>query len=369
MLQNRWVLVVIVIVGLGARLAAATLGHNYDMNSWFMVADIMRHGGNVYAETLRYNYGPVWFLVLHGLDVLGGHRDEVLRYLIAGFLSLVDLGIFVALCRLAGRLAGVLFFLNPVSILITGFHGQFDNLAILLGLWSVEVFGDEFNKPINQRKFLGLLLLALSLMTKHLLFLFPVWLAIKQKGLWQKTVILVVPAACFLLSFAPWWTGGRAEIISNVFGYHSSQTSYSYKFFLPQCIQFCLDSGTVWYGWLILFAFICRQKNSFESLLIYTGVLVAFSPSTTNQYLAIPVAMAAVFPSVPFLVYTAVSAFHICADVRNGPRIWPGLQGRYDDLAIYALCLALMWLFLRPQFFRAFQWIRQEIQVQLDLLK
>jgi len=179
------------------------LGHNYDMESWYVVADISWHGGNVYAETDRYNYGPVWSLILQALDLLAGHRHEVLRYLIAGFLSLADLGIFLLLCRLVNPLAGVLFFLNPVSILISGYHSQFDNVAILLGLWSVQLLGDDFSRPMNRRKLLGLLVLSLSLMTKHLLFAFPLWLAVKQKGLAQKAIVLLLPVLCFLLSFAP----------------------------------------------------------------------------------------------------------------------------------------------------------------------
>jgi hypothetical protein len=368
-LQDPRALVTLVLCGLAARLAAATLGHNYDMDSWYAVADIMRHGDNVYAATYRYNYGPVWFCILHGLDALAGHRHEVLRYLIAAFLSLVDLGIFFTLCRQAGRLAGALFFLNPVSILITGYHGQFDNLAVLLALWSARCFGDDFEKAIGRRQFCGLLWLGLSLATKHLFFLFPVWLAVKQKGRWQKFIILAVPAACFLASFAPFWPGGREGIESNVFGYPSAPTNHFYKFFVPQCIQFFCDSATVWYGILVLFAFVCRSRNSFESVLIYSGLLVAAAPATTNQYLAIPVALMAVFPSLPFAVYTAVSVVHILADVHNGPRVWAGFTGRYDDLAIYALCVAMAWLLWRSRFRELFAAAWREIANQLGMLK
>jgi hypothetical protein len=368
MLQNRWGFLIIIALGLDLRMGAAIFGHNYDMESWYIVADIMRHGGNVYAETGRYNYGPVWFLVLHVLDVLAAHRHEVLRYLIAGVLSLADLGIFLVLCRQAGRLAAVLFLLNPVSILISGYYGQFDNVAILLGLWSMLLFGDDFQAPLSRRKFFGLLLLGLSLMTKHLLFFFPVWLAVKQKGLGRKIIIIFVPSACFLLGFVPFWAGSHHGIIENVFDYQSYPGGFFYTSFIPRCIQFYCDSRTVWYGLLFLFAFICRTRNSFESLLIYTGVLVAFSPASTNQYLAIPIALASVFPSVFFFIYTAASTFHLCADVRNGPRVWAGLDGRHDYLAIYALCFAVVWLLWRTQFLRLFQKIWQEIRIQLGLL-
>ena len=102
--------------------------------------------------------------------------------------------------------------------------------------------------------------------------------------------------------------------------------------------------------------------------MIYTGLLVAFSPSTTNQYFAIPIALASVFPSVPFALYTAVATLQICADPCNGPRLWAGWQGRYDDLVIYSLCFALAWFFGRQQFLRLFHWALAEIRRQVDLL-
>jgi uncharacterized protein Usg len=359
--KSRWVLLFVVLAGLAARMAAASLGYNFDMQSWIVVADVTSHGGNVYAETGRYNYGPVWFLVIHALDLLSGHRPEVLHYWVAAVLTMVDLGIFLFLLRRAGRLPAVLFFLNPISILITGYGCQFENLAILLGLWSVQLLGDDFDHPMNRRKLAGLLVLGVSLMTKHIFFAFPLWLAIKQKGFWQKIIILAVPPAFFLLSFAPYWPAGRQGILDHVFFYHSNPSNFFYEYFVPKLVQDCLGSQPLWLCLLIIFAFLSRGRNAFESLLIYTGVLVAFSPATTNQYLTIPVALAAVFWSVPFALYVLVTTYHLCVDF-NGPHFLPA--GCYYDEAIIALCLALGWLFWRKQFLQLFQGLRREIELQ-----
>src|ERR1017187_4933621 len=156
----------VLLIGLAARMAAAACGHNYDMESYFIVTKILAAGDNVYAETQRYNYGPVWFLVLHGLDLIARHHETVLRWLVAIFLSLADVGIFTLLYRQAGRLAATLFFLNPISILITGFHSQFDNFALCLGLLGVLQIANDPDRPLGRRDFGGLLLLGLSLATK-----------------------------------------------------------------------------------------------------------------------------------------------------------------------------------------------------------
>jgi hypothetical protein len=361
-LQNRWALAVIVAFGLAARMAMAARGHNYDMESYFIVADITGHDGNIYAETDRYNYGPIWFMVVHLLDVLSDHHHEVLRYLIAGLLSLADLGIFLCLVRLAGHLPAVLFFLNPVSIIITGYHSQIDNVAILLGLWSVILLGDDFETPINRRKFGGLLVLGLSLVFKHILFAFPVWLALKQKGFRRKIIVVAVPTACFLFCFVPFWSEGRQGILNNVIFYNSNPTNIFYQYFVPKLAQCCIGSESLWFCLLILFAFLCRTRSAFESLLIYTGVLVAFSPATLNEYLVIPMALAAVFWSVPFGLYTVITTFHLCADM-NGPHFIK--LGSYYNAAIVALCFALCWLMWKKQFLNLFQSIWREIKLQL----
>ena len=367
-LEHRWAFLFIIAFGLAARVAATTLGENYDMRSFHIVAQITRHGGNVYAETSRYNYGPVWFLIVHQLDLMVGHWDEVLRYLVAGFLSLVDLGIFFLLLRQAGRVAAVLFFLNPVSILISGYHCQFDNVAIFLGLWSVRLIGDDFENPINRRKFAGLLVLGLSLMTKHLFFLFPLWLAAKQKGLWQKIMVMVVPVGCFLLAFAPYWAAGRNGICLHVFHYVPMETNLFYHCFVPPCIQRIWDNESLWFLLLILFAFICRPRTSFQSLLVYTGLLVAFSAATANQYLAIPVALAAVFPNPFFLLYTGFSTVCLGGDP-DGPRLLYPPHEACRGYAIYALCGALAWLLWRPKFLRLFEQIGRELEIRPGRLK
>jgi len=359
-----WILAIVTIVGLAARWWTATLGTNYDMKSWFIAVDIMRHGGCVYAETGRYNYGPVWFFILYGLDILAAQREEVLRYLVTTLLSFVDLGIFLVLLRRAGLLAATLFFLNPISILITGYHGQFDNLAILLGLLSVEWMGDDFQNPVGRKKLFGLLLLGLSLMTKHLFFAFPFWLAVKQEGLLQKAIIIAVPGICFLLGFAPYWPGHSEQILQHVFQYGASCTGYFYKFFVPQGIQYFFDDELVWYGLLALFAFICRNRTAFDSLLIYVGVLVAFSPATSNQYLAIPVVLAACYCNSLFILYTVVSLFHICTDPKNGLGLFPSVAGHYDNFAIYILCFALVYLLWKPRLVRLGQAIKSELYLQ-----
>ncbi len=344
--KSIWLFIAVIITGIAARLLAATRGHNYDIDSCQIVAGIVDHGGNVYASTGRYNYGPIWFNILHFLDLLAWHNQTVFRYLISAFLSLVDVGIFYVLWRKFGKLAATFFFLNPVSVIITGYHSQFDNLAILLGLMAALLLGDEFDKPISRRKFFGLVVLGISISTKHILFAFPFWLAVKQRGTLPKLVVLLAPILIFAFGFVPYWPGSGHGIIQNVFLYRSLGNEYFYRFFVPVSIQVMFNSQTIWFFLLVIFAFIFRQKNTVESLFLYTCVLVGASPAIVNQYLAIPMPFVATHLNPFTILYVAIATMHLLVD-HNGLHLTGLYFRKCDDIAVCVLCLALVWTIWR----------------------
>lgn len=365
--QSFWVPVVL-LLGLGARFWVGTLGHNFDYESFRIVVDITRHGENVYANTTRYNYGPIWFLVLHGFDLLSGGNEKIFRELLIGFLSAADVGIFFILWKKFGRVPAIIFFLNPVSIIITGYHNQFGNLVILTGLWAVLLLGDDFEKPVNSRKLLGLSVLGISLMTKHLLFAFPFWLAVKQKGRWQKLWMVLIPISIFAAGFLPFWREGHAGIIQNVFLYRSSATDFFYDFFMPQSIQLTFNSLTIWFLFLGLFAFVYREKKSVESLLLYTCVLVATSTATANQYLAIPMAFVATHLNVWTILYTVIATFHLVMD-HYGLHYnlnFTHSPGNLDAAAVCILFLWLVWDIWRDSILRFLEKCIFEVKNQLN---
>lgn len=361
--QSTWLPVLVILTGLAARLLIATRGHNFDIDSCFIIAGITHHGGSVYASTWRYNYGPIWLTILHGLDVLARHDQNVFRYFIAGFLSLVDVGIYLFLRRRFGGLAAVLFFLNPVSVIITGYHSQFDNLAVLFGLVAVCLMGDEFDKPIDRKKFLGLVVLGISLTTKHVLFAFPCWLAVKQKGRREKLWTVLIPVLVFVVSFAPYWPEGSQGIIQNVFMYRSVTTPFFYDMFMPTFVQFAFNSQTVWLLMLVIFAFVYQKKNAIESLLLYTCLLVATAPATTNQYLAIPVAFVVTHLNLWTILYIVAATLHLATDY-NGLGLscisaWSGGD------AIYMLDCWMIWDLWRRPIIGLFEKCVLEVENQL----
>jgi len=387
--RHKWWVYGLLAVGVVLRFAMMKRGHNFDMESWRLSADITAHHGNVYAETYRYNYGPIWFEILHVLDRIAqwmSNPYHAFRALVVGVLTLADLGIWYLLRKRFGYIAGFLFFLNPISIIITGYHNQFDTLAIFTALAAVMVYGEE-KGGMTRRKWWGLVLLGLSLTVKHVFFLFPLWLAVRQKGWREKFIVLGVPIGIFLLSFLPFVAEGHAGIIKNVFGYASFNNAPFWFTALPQFVQAVVSIKVLFFGALIVFALIMRKRPVVESLLIYTIVLVVFSQAIANQYLAIVCAAIAAFPNVFYVLYTLFGTLmlSISAAGLNSNKLRDALPSpvgnslaaeatyRAYDIPLFMLTLGLLWYFQRERVVAAVyfvgRWIRAEFRYQLKSLK
>jgi hypothetical protein len=299
--------------GMALRIGLATRGHNYDMDSWRMTADLVVEGRNVYANTFRHPYGPTWFLLLGGLrwihDTLGVARlgPESFHILIAAFLSLADVGIALLLFRFFGMVAALLFILNPVSILLTGYHSQIDNLAILPGLaaWLM------IRSSISWRSLAGsAALLALSLSIKHVLIFFPIWLLMcAQLGSFPRRFVHACLTfgllALIVLPFirAPGaWTGFYRDVI--VYDAPANHTLLAHLidlFMPPQAFDtfFGLGAnvmlrraffvGMIWMGWIV-----ARRRHD-ELFWCYLLSIVVLTYSMADQYLAIPLVACAVY--------------------------------------------------------------------------
>jgi len=320
------VMLFIVLIGFTMRMVVASRGYNYDMESWMIAADIMKEGGNVYAETFRYTSGPVWFNILHYIEKITNPTfPEILsrvsnpisegisnfRYFITMFLTLVDLGMFFLLLRIYGYRIAVFFFLNPIAIMLTGYHSQFDNLALLTGLFSMLVFGESTDSKIGCRKILALVLLGLSIMIKHIFIFFPFWLAVKQKGLSRKFVILIVPLSVFFLGFAPYWEGAQNDIINNVFLYKGWEEAPFWRIFVPEVFTTLIPKRFFFFTTMIILAFIFRKYSVWKSMMIYTVSIVIFSSGIGNQYYAIVMPFISIYLNWAFLIFTFIGTYHL----------------------------------------------------------
>ncbi|MCJ7648212.1 MAG: hypothetical protein MUP85_06335 [Candidatus Lokiarchaeota archaeon] len=370
-IKKFWVISLVVTAGYLLRLFVATQGFNFDYESYIIVIEIVNKGKNVYAETSRYNYGPIWAYILKILYLIAGNKEEIFRYVLAGFLSFIDLGIFIYIWNKFNKAAATLFFLNPISIIITGYHNQFDNLAILLAMIAVTTYGDDFKNPINQRKWLGLFILGLSLSVKHIFFAFPLWLAIKQKSLRYKILVVAIPVLIFLMGFIPFLSLGKAGIFQNVFNYLSWNNAIFYNLFILENLKINFSSRMVWLIILGISAYVFRKENGLQSLMIYSAIMVAASPGIANQYLAIVIPYLSVHFNFMTILYTLVGTWYLAID-KSGLAIKP-LQSLMDiarndyySVLIMIIVIAIIWNQCKDNIKQGIYSLADEVKSQLE---
>lgn len=281
--------------GVFLRFWVMSYGHNFDFQSYCIVGELASKLENVYAATHRYNYGPIFFCILGTLFKISQYvsSDNFLTYriLVVGLLTLVDLGImFWISCRYSIK-AGIIFFLNPISIIISGYHNQFDNIAIFFALISCCYYNED--KEINKKDLKFLFFITISLITKHIFYILPFWLLVKKGLPFKKRILYAfVPPMIFLLSFVPFIINNDDAfhgILNNVFLYRSVNNSPLLSGFysvinLPNQYWFI-----IFVVMMILLAFVIRNQPYEYQILFYMLVMVAFSSALANQYLVIPV--------------------------------------------------------------------------------
>lgn len=317
-------------LGVMVRFAVMLAGHNFDFESWKIVGELAAEGKNVYANTGRYNYGPVWFMLL-GLFWRAAsyfaNSTLVFRCLIVGTLTLCDFSLTLLISRKAGNFWGIVFFLNPISLIITGYHNQFDNLAVLIGSLAVMCLEKSCTEhKIKPEDIYGTLLLSLSLITKHIAWAFPLWILFNENiDRRKKFIYSFIPPLLFLTSFVPFWSEGSLGIIRHVFLYRSFN---NFPLFglgiinrlgmsIPMQKYICLPT----FGLLLLAAaYTFRRENICHSFMLYSIALVCLSSAIANQYLAIPCAAVILLCKNKSAIYFLMGMAYLSCDA-NGLHI------------------------------------------------
>ena len=311
--QNNIYIFITLFVGIFLRIFISKQGYNYDFPSYRIYTDLFKNGEDFYI-TGRYNYSPIWINILVFLDSLPSfelNSFDSLRVKVVSFLSLIDIFIFFLLNKIHSLRVAALFFLSPISIFITGFHNQFDVLAIFIGFLAVLVY-EKNNKNFG---FLSCaLLLGLSLCAKHVLFLLPFWIAFKEKKFIKKILIVLVPYMIFLVSFSSYIPEHFDSIVKNVFLYSSWDNGPFWGIFAPYFINFFIPKKILFVASLLVLGLFIQKRPIKEIFYIYLIAMTVLSSAIANQYLAIPVMAIAVFWNSFYGAYTVVCSLLFLVD-------------------------------------------------------
>jgi hypothetical protein len=338
----------IIIVGLVLRLMLAKGNYNFDIVQFTQIGHVMRSFLNIYEHNQFYNYSPLFFFVLGLLDrVQSIFNFPSFPFIERAFLSLIDIFTFFIIFKIAKQRnlpplkTATLFYLNPISIIISGHHGQFDNIAILLLLIGVYFSQKNAAKKIKNR--LVFVFLTLSLLMKHVI-VFQVFYFMKNFYKNKRNAFLLFMLACFvfLLALLPFVSSSFEQIIKRVFLYGGVQGLYGFSYFLTN-----IFTGWDYYGITIqtiykpvfilgyfLFVLLVRQKDILRGTLLTVLFFLTFTSGIGAQYFVLPIALGTFFPTRWFYLYTlTVTLFFL---------------GSFDELNIYTFKVFewnTVWLF------------------------
>jgi hypothetical protein len=320
--KPRMVLTVAIVILAGTAirliLAAAIYG-NIDTQSYEIVAGIVGKGGNVYAETSRYNYSPVWFTVLFALKRIQLALPGVpFHFVIRSFLCGVDLLTLGVLLLIAGVLklpavrTAIFFYLCPITFLITGYHGQFENLAMLMVLIGIYMYLRFATRPVLRTALLWLFATAGMIVKHNIFYELIICLHSSIKRYWIKVPLFVISVIIFLSTFIPYWEEGGKGIINNVFKYSSDIGAYGVTllFMLPGLKYLFIVA-------MFIFPFFLKSKDIIAQCLVGVLFFLTFTTGISVQYFVLPVALGALRPSKFFLSYTLVASLFILGIVSN----------------------------------------------------
>ena len=237
-----------------------------------------------------------------------------MRSFICG-VDLVTLGFLLLIARQEKQSLikpAIFFYLNPVSFLLTGYHGQFENLAILM-----VVIGLYAYLKLRSRKVLGTALLwifaSAGMIVKHNIFyelIICLNAAIKQYRV--KVSLFVVSVLVFLALFVPYWSEGKEGIIKNVFMYSSHGGYYGIlSLFTFKQLRYAFIAG------MFLFPLFLKSKDIVGQCLLGMLFFVAFATGIGVQYFILPVALGTLRPSRGFLLYSLAGGLFILGNDNN----------------------------------------------------
>jgi len=316
-----------VVLGIFLRCSLVFTSTNFDFESYKITSDLIL-GGEPPWRGQRYNYGITWSLVLSILRLLSFENDLLFRILIVGVLTAADLTIALILKKWFGAKTACIFFINPISIMVTGHYNQFDNLSIAVAVWAMNYLVKYLDFNIRTDLTKSILLFSLSLTIKHNLALFLIWFVFLKFNKKVRAALIGIPALIFLAHFVPFMLISkfdRESVLSAVFKYWSSNNAPFWKFwFWDKDFAESLGSHTAWHHgrlWNILMilsvsvvGYLVRRLDLRLLIPIYTLALITFSSAITSQFLAIAAVGAAVFFNVGFLGFFMFETVCLFAD-------------------------------------------------------
>ncbi len=312
--QSILVLTFLALLGMYFRLNFANGPFNLDVKNFIDNIKIISDGKNIYTATVYYNYSPLFLSILVLTQALYLVFNQLFSYafLIRTILSVFDVLSMVLIyflvrdetsSKIEGYIAAGLFILNPVSIILTGHHGQFENIAIYFLLLTL------YLKKRGARTAFVWLAIAVAFSIKHILLFHAFYLMIywyRKKGLILFALLLLF----FILTFVPYANQDNIDnIYKQVIAYSGLGTFYGVSYWINSV---CVSCHNAWQSSYAKYAFIFIMfvasyflaKNKKSTLNIISLLFLTLTTGIGIQYFILPIALFCIRRSMSLLYYT-----------------------------------------------------------------
>lgn len=320
---------IIILLGLSLRFfIASTNSSNFDMHIFIMDARFFYEGKwNIYFYNWNYVYSPAIFYINGILGMIQNTLTFLPYPLIQrAYISFIDLLTLFLLIKISKKnkisptRTAVFFFLNPVTIMLSGYHGQFDNNAVFFLLIAVWLYFFTNNQTSHYKKFLAWFFLTIGFIIKHIIpfqiFLIEASMFKKHK-LFKAGILFTLTILAFLATLIPFYNNNESKFVINeyVLGYQGQATISGItgiiRFFCVSCEIFDVRLYTLYryifmVSGMIFSIFLLNKKNLLHSLLVSFLFFLTFSSAHSAQYFVLPMAVGALFPSRWYLAYTSI---------------------------------------------------------------
>jgi hypothetical protein len=315
------ILLLVILNGTITRLIfASVLYGNNDIKNMERVSKLVVDGKNVYANYKNYNYSPVWFHFLGAFQRLHQRVDALTFSCITrSFLTFIDLLTLLFLLLIANLekislvKTSIFFYLNPVSYLITGYHGQFENFAILMVVIGLYAYLKLRHKPVLGTALLWIFA-TVGMIIKHNIF-YELIICLNRaiKRYWLKFLLFVVSVCIFLSLFIPYWSEGKNGIIKWVFMYSSG---YFGRYGILSLINLRALKWAFIAG-MCVFPLFLKSKDITRQCLMGMLFFMTFTTGISIQYFTLPIALGALRPSKGFLLYSLAATLFTIGSGNN----------------------------------------------------
>lgn len=318
----------IIILGITLRLLLATTAStNFDMHIFMTDAQFFLEGKyNIYFYNWNHTYSPAIFYIAGFLGIINKTfvflPYPFLQRAYISFIDVLTLFVLIAIAKkqnISPTRTAVFFFLNPVTILLSGYHAQFDNNAVFFLLLAVWL---QFYSNFKQTKWkiISWFLLTIGFIIKHITP-FQVFLVelsfFKKNSILKGSLLFILTLVAFLSTILPFANNSESQFVIKeyVLGYQGQSTISGVtgiiRYFCVTCQVFDIRFYALYkyiflIGGMVFSLFLIRKKNLLLSLLVSFLFFLTFSSAHAPQYFVLPLAIGALFPSRWFILYTTV---------------------------------------------------------------